>query len=139
MEDVMSKWIIGALLALVTAVPAAAQSIQLKASMTDAANPSVQGATNLPDGTKLAIDLVCPLQFCSENYWGESDAIVHDGRFSTEPFSENGAPLKPGRYVISTVVINDQSQGVAFKLLDLGWSRTSVSAFHDTVDFGRQP
>lgn len=122
-----------------------AQSMQLQARLSSDQKPVVEGETNLPEGTKLGITLICPVNNCADFYMGQAgagdqpDVVVHDGRFRTQPFDKDGSAIPSGRYVISTTITVDQSQDVIFKLLDMGWKRTEPASFHDTVDFGRAP
>ena len=103
--------------------------IQLTATTNGASMPAVVGNTNLPDGTKLVINLACPLMYCSVNWSDQKAAVVHHGQFATEPFSQDGAPLTTGKYVISVVLLADQDPAVTLPLIDMGWNRMQTFAF----------
>ncbi|HEE9760143.1 TPA: hypothetical protein R8F97_001012 [Pseudomonas putida] len=80
-----------ALLLLLAASPTWALEVKMDVNASGGSNPVISGLTNLPDGTELSITLVVPGQ-----YLGQGKAIVENGRFASEAFSDNGRPLPSG-------------------------------------------
>ncbi len=132
----MKSWI-AVMAALLFAPLAVAHTVELRAKLNGAPRPEIVGTTSLPDGTKLATDLVCPLVSCASLWEGEGHAMVKDGVFISKPFEKDGLPLPHGEYVINVVILADQEPDVAAKLADLGWNRYSIFAFHfkDRITF----
>lgn len=125
------RWKSIALIALLgVSFGAYAGNVQLMAKLNGSPRPSIVGTTNLPDGTKVATDLVCPLMYCSEFWAADSEAVVHGGVFISRPFSHNGEALPAGLYVINVTVYADQDPNLIPKLADLGWNRLAPMAFH---------
>lgn len=60
----------------------------------------VRGTTNLPNGTTLMLSL----RQQATKYFAQSKATVADGRFTSEPFSKNGAALAKGDYELDIVM-----------------------------------
>ncbi|WP_146215714.1 hypothetical protein [Pseudomonas sp. RW405] len=80
-----------ALLLLLAAKPALALEVKMDVHASGGSYPVISGLTNLPDGTELSITLVVPGE-----YLGQGKAIVENGRFASEAFSNNGKPLPSG-------------------------------------------
>jgi hypothetical protein len=56
--------------------------------------PTIYGATNLPDGTRLIVTMVRT----ESKYMAQDDVTVRNGQFKTAAFSSQGQPLNPGTY-----------------------------------------
>jgi hypothetical protein len=62
--------------------------------------PVIHGQTTLPDGTALVTVLTRTRGGDHTRYTAEANAIVTNGKFETEPFTEDGGDLKSGEYLI---------------------------------------
>jgi hypothetical protein len=80
---------------------ASRQSIQVLAE----AHPFVVGHADLPDGTQMRTTVTCG----PSGYRAERVSTVRGGRFEAGPFSDAGAPLKPG--TCTAVVEEAQARG----------------------------
>lgn len=80
-----------ALLLFLAATPAQALEVKLDVNTSGGSYPVISGLTNLPDGSELSITLVVPGQ-----YLGQGTAVVENGRFTSEAFSNNGRQLPSG-------------------------------------------
>jgi hypothetical protein len=58
--------------------------------------PTVLGKTNLPHGTELMVTISRK----ESSYMGQSTARVSNGEFRVGPFSQKGAPLNHGTYML---------------------------------------
>lgn len=78
----------------------AAQASALNVTMTAKAEggdkPVIAGTTNLPSGTELMITL----HRKESKYMAQDKAKVKDGSFQAGPFSQKGASLNPGTYIL---------------------------------------
>src|SRR6185312_12096652 len=127
MEDEMKVWILFALLG--ATFNAFAGSVHLMARLDGKPSPSIVGTTNLPEGTRIATDLVCPLMYCREFWSASSEATVHNGSFASKPISYNGSALPPSRYQINVVVFVEQGKEITSKLRAMGWDGRKTIAF----------
>jgi hypothetical protein len=135
----MKVWLSVVLIALLgVSFQVSAGDVQLMAKLNGAPRPSIVGTTTLPEGTKIATDLVCPLMYCKDFWSASSEAVVHDGIFISKPFEKDGAPLPTGRYMINVTVFIEQDPIVLEKLSALGWNRRDVIAFHFDTGPGHQ-
>ena len=101
----------------------------IDASVSGGARPIVTGTTNLPDGTHLSIELKKPwlpnaqermavgLAACGDDCFPLTtsgnlldDVVVRNGQFSDGPFTDKGAPLRPGTYVLEVQIIGARDE-----------------------------
>lgn len=113
--------------------PSFAATVTLMAKLNGAKHPSIVGTTNLPEGTKLATDFVCPLKYCKAFSSFESTATVHGGIFVSEPLQTNGYEIPKDGYGLNVVVLSEiggQSPEVISKLKAFGWNGSTPISFH---------
>ena len=58
-----------------------------------------RGSTNLPDDTKLGVDL----SLRTKRIIGQDKMLVKDGRFLSEGFNNNAEPWPPGKYRVRII------------------------------------
>jgi len=76
---------------------AAAFEPYLDAIVLGTTRPVVSGETNLPDGSAIMVAVARQ----EMPFSAQAKAVVAGGRFKTEPFSDNGKDLRPGRYDVT--------------------------------------
>lgn len=81
---------------LIVAVPALAFRVTMSAKTEGGDKPTVIGVTNLPDGTELMVTV----KRGESGYMAQAKARVSNNGFRAGPFSQQGAPLNPGTYII---------------------------------------
>lgn len=81
---------------LFTSAQALALTVTISAKAEGGDKPIVIGTTNLPDG----IELMISLRRKEINYMAEDKTRVKGGAFRAGPFSQNGADLNPGIYIL---------------------------------------
>jgi len=69
----------------------------LNAIVLGTTRPLVSGETNLPDGSEIMVAVARK----ETPFSAQAKAVVAGGRFKTEPFSDNGKDLAPGRYDVA--------------------------------------
>jgi hypothetical protein len=104
--------------------------VTIETSVSGSARPIVTGTTNLPDGTHLSIWIAKPWQpnakerlavglaVCGDdclpltatNYDTGDDVLVKNGQFSDGPFTDKGAALRPGTYVLEIMISGASSE-----------------------------
>jgi hypothetical protein len=102
------------------AAPSQPFVVAIRASVSGGTRPIVTGTTNLPDGTHLYISLNQPflpngkerlaagLSACGDDCFPLTvgptrlmdTVVVKNGQFSDGPFTDNGAALRPGTYIL---------------------------------------
>ena len=93
------------ILALVSGMSFAVE-VQLSAEVQTPSRPTIQGATNLPDGTKLAV-IVSRKQSA---YRVETSTEVRSGGFVVGPLSQRGNELNPGLYKLEVAMVRAADQ-----------------------------
>lgn len=86
---------------------------RIKVTASDDDRPVISGVTNLPDNTKLIIEL----SRNQSNYSAQGKAKVVAGKFQVGPFSQYGSPLNPGTYVIEVTMPVPMVQSAEVKAL----------------------
>lgn len=93
----MKKFLISVLVALATQSTAQGLNVSVKVVLEGGDTPTVVGTTNLPDGTELLVTVSRK----ASSYMGQANTTVSAGSFRAGPFSQHGAALNPGQYVVS--------------------------------------
>ncbi len=93
----MKNQIIFLFLLLLPATNVLAINVTLTTTVEGNDKPVISGKTNLPDGTDLSVSLSRK----SSSYSGQCFTKVNNGQFKTTPYTQHGAPLNPGNYVVS--------------------------------------
>jgi hypothetical protein len=83
--------------------------VQLSAEVQTPSRPTIQGATNLPDGTKLAV-IVSRKESA---YRVEASTEVRSGSFLVGPLSQRGNELNPGLYKLEVALVAAAQQPLA--------------------------
>jgi hypothetical protein len=78
-----------------------AMEVQLSTEVQTSSRPTIQGTTNLPDGTKLTV-IVSRKESA---YRDQASTAVSSGRFSIGPLSQRGNELNPGLYKLEVATI----------------------------------
>lgn len=112
-ENYLHALLLAAVL-VATTTSHAATPLKLEAKVAgEPGKPKVEGITNLPDGTEVLVSV-----FRKESRYSAGDkTTVAGGRFSTGPYSDQGASLKPGKYDLSITAPLYEVQPVAVKPL----------------------
>ena len=97
-----------AILALATGVCYALE-VQLSTEVQTPSRPTIQGTTNLPDGTKLVVTV----RRKESAYRVETSTEVGSGRFSIGPLSQRGNELNPGVYKLEVAMVRAADQPLA--------------------------
>ena len=93
------------ILALVSGMSFAVE-VQLSAEVQTPSRPTIQGVTNLPDGTKLAV-IVSRKESA---YRVETSTEVRSGGFLVGPLSQRGNELNPGLYKLEVAMVRAADQ-----------------------------
>ena len=102
------RGLVAAILALVTGVCYALE-VHLSTEVQAPSRPTVNGTTNLPDGTKLIVTVSRK----ESAYRAEASTEVSSGRFSIGPLSQRGNELNPGLYNLRVAMVAAAHQPVA--------------------------
>ena len=84
------------LLLMLAPIGANAINVTLTAKAEGGNKPTIVGATNLPDG----IELMVTISRKESSYMAQSNTQVKGGTFRAGPFSQKGADLNPGTYIV---------------------------------------
>jgi hypothetical protein len=101
----------GLVAAILALAPGAcyALEVQLSTEVHAPSRPTVNGTTNLPDGTKLTVTISRK----ESAYRAEVSTEVASGRFSIGPLSQRGNELNPGVYKLEVAVIAAAHQPIS--------------------------
>jgi hypothetical protein len=70
--------------------------VHISTSIENSGKPIVVGQSNLPDNTTLMITI----SRAQDSYRAQSKTTVSGGQFRAGPFTQRGAPLSPGDYIL---------------------------------------
>ena len=99
-----------AVLSLVATLSHAIEVV-VTAEVQTSSRPTIQGYTNLPDGTKLSVSVTRK----ESAYHAEVLTEVNSGAFIVGPLSQRGADLNPGLYEVEIAVVAATDQPVAVR------------------------
>ncbi len=85
--------------------------VELSTEVQTPSRPTIQGTTNLPDGTKLAV-IVSRKESA---YRAEISTEVRFGRFLVGPLSQRGNDLNPGLYMLEVVTATAADQPLSVR------------------------
>ena len=91
-----------ALAVLCMAIVGAANALtaSVTATLEGEARPAIVGRTNLPDGTELMVELSRK----ESSYAAQDKVSVKGGAFRAGPFTQKGANLNPGTYLVTVTM-----------------------------------
>ena len=85
--------------------------VAVTAEVQTSSRPTIQGFTNLPDGTKLSVTVTRK----ESAYRAEVLAEVSSGAFIVGPLSQRGADLNPGLYEVEIAMVAAAEQPLAVR------------------------